>query len=75
DEKVSTGNGQSETINRRQKTEMLDHIVLEVNRKTKQIISEKKEKGVFGMCVGLYDDIILGVKNTPSQGSIQFYSR
>ncbi|CAF0820090.1 unnamed protein product [Didymodactylos carnosus] len=42
DEKVSTGNGQSETINRRQKTEMLDHIVLEVNRKTKQIISEKK---------------------------------
>ncbi|CAF0925949.1 unnamed protein product [Rotaria sordida] len=49
------------------------HIVYEVNRSTKQIISQIQLNSVFGMIIGPNNEVILGIRQTKDSGVIQSY--
>ncbi|CAF4492128.1 unnamed protein product [Rotaria sp. Silwood1] len=51
------------------------HIVYEVNRSTKQIISHIQLNSVFGMIIGPNNEVILGIRQTKDSGVIQCYIR
>ncbi len=51
------------------------HIVYEVNRSTKQVISKIQLNSVFGMIIGPSNEVILGIRQTKENGIIQCYVR
>ncbi|CAF1350871.1 unnamed protein product [Adineta steineri] len=51
------------------------HIVYEVNRSTKQIISKIQLNSVFGMIIGPSNEVILGIRQTKESGIVQCYVR
>ena len=51
------------------------HIVYEVHRKTKQIISKIVLNSVFGMILGPSNEVILGIRQTKESGVVQCYFR
>ena len=51
------------------------HIVYEVHRATKQIISKIQLNSVFGMIIGPNNEVILGIRQTKESGIVQCYVR
>jgi hypothetical protein len=51
------------------------HIVYEVNRSTKQVISKIQLNSVFGMIIGPSNEVILGIRQTKESGLVQCYMR
>ena len=51
------------------------HIVYEVHRQTKQIISKIVLNSVFGMILGPSNEVILGIRQTKESGVVQCYFR
>lgn len=51
------------------------HIVYEVNRSSKQIISKIQLNSVFGMIIGPSNEVILGIRQTKENGIVQCYIR
>ncbi|CAF1173215.1 unnamed protein product [Adineta ricciae] len=49
------------------------HIVYEVHRATKQIISKIQLNSVFGMIIGPNNEVILGIRQTKESGIVQCY--
>lgn len=51
------------------------HIVYEMHRTTKQIISKIQLNSVFGMIIGPNNEVILGIRQTKESGIVQCYVR
>jgi hypothetical protein len=51
------------------------HIVYEVNRSTKQVISKIQLNSVFGMIIGPNNEVILGIRQAKESGVVQCYLR
>ncbi|CAM4791122.1 unnamed protein product [Rotaria magnacalcarata] len=51
------------------------HIVYEVNRLSKQVISQIQLNSVFGMIIGPNNEVILGIRQTKDSGVVHCYLR
>jgi len=51
------------------------HIVYEINRSTKQVISKIQLNSVFGMIIGPSNEVILGIRHTKESGIVQCFVR
>ncbi len=51
------------------------HIVYEVNRASRQVISKIQLNSVFGMIIGPNNEVILGIRQTKESGVVQCYIR
>ncbi len=51
------------------------HIVYEVNRSTKQVISKIQLNSVFGMIIGPNNEVILSMRQGKESGLVQCYVR
>jgi hypothetical protein len=51
------------------------HIVYEVNRVTKQVLSKIELTSVFGMILGPNNEVILGIRQSKDSGLVQCYMK